>query len=334
MIGDMTMETIYRHWLILKMIPRRGKISTTEILSRLKSQYSVETTLRTIQRDLTNMLSTVFPLECDEFRPAGWRWKDDAILEISNLDPVSALTFKLAEQYLTKMLPHGALTAMRPYFTSANNCLKHSDHAFANWPNKLRVMSRNLTTLPPPVSTDIADAVYTAVLEEKRLAAVYQTISGVVKEYDVNPLGMTFVDGLTYLIATLNEYTTPVLLLLHRFHSVQLSNTAAVVPGDFNIDECIKELLTFQVGDTIKLKLRFSTKEDVNRLKESPLNVTQKIKELPGNKYELTASVEDSLQLRWWLNGFGARLEVLAPKYLRQEFVELAQGMSDLYLTK
>lgn len=34
------------------MIPRRGRIATTDILGRLKSRYGIETTLRTIQRDL------------------------------------------------------------------------------------------------------------------------------------------------------------------------------------------------------------------------------------------------------------------------------------------
>jgi len=33
------MDTLYRHLLILRMIPRRGRISATEILERLKSNY-------------------------------------------------------------------------------------------------------------------------------------------------------------------------------------------------------------------------------------------------------------------------------------------------------
>jgi len=99
------------------------------------------------------------------------------------------------------------------------------------------------------------------------------------------------------------------------------------------LDAWVQELLTFPVGDTIRLKIRFSNQSDVQRLRESPLVENQVIKELSDGKFELTASVEDTLQLRWWLNGFGARVEVLAPKALRQEYVELAQKYGDMYLS-
>ncbi len=76
------MDTLYRQWLILRMIPRRGKIATTEILSRLKSQHSVETTLRTVQRDLTicpafsslNAMSTGRPAGSGRKKRRFWRW--------------------------------------------------------------------------------------------------------------------------------------------------------------------------------------------------------------------------------------------------------------------
>ena len=119
------MDTLYRHWLILRMIPRRTRISTTEIRERLKSEYGIETTLRTVQRDLITLEASEFPLECDDNRPAGWCWRKDApSFDIPNMDPVTALTFKLAEKHITRMMPHGVISALKPYIKAAEERLK------------------------------------------------------------------------------------------------------------------------------------------------------------------------------------------------------------------
>lgn len=328
------MTTLYRHWLILRMIPRRTRISPPEICSRLKTADGIETTLRTVQRDLIE-LERLFPIVSDGKKPSGWKWSDDAAsFDIPNMDPVTALTFTLASQHLERMFPKGILSALSPYLKTANNRLTQTtDLKLANWPQKMRVMSRNLTTIPPVVSSEISETVYTALLDERRFKASYKTVSGKLSNYhEVNPLGMTFVDGLTYLIASINQHTEPILLLMHRFQSVELLDTPVTVPEGFDIDECVAELLTFPVGDTIRLKACFSAKTDVQRLEESPLSEDQKVKPLADGRFELTASVEDTLQLRWWLSGFGGRVEVMAPKALRQEFVELAQKYVEIYL--
>ena len=46
---------------------------------------------------------------------------------------------------------------------------------------------------------------------------------------------------------------------------------------------------------------------------------------------EITATIVDSLQLRFWLNGFGADLEVLEPAELREEFAETARRLANTY---
>ena len=328
------MDTLYRHWITLRMIPSRRRISTTEICSRLETEYGITTTLRTVQRDLIALETSGFPLECDNKRPAGWIWrKDTPHFDIPNMDPITALTFTLVRQHLTRLMPQGVLAALSPYFQTADERLKKiTESTLSRWPDKVRVMSRNLTTIPPVVSTEISEAAYTALLEERRFKASYQTITGKISIYkEVNPLGMTFVDGLTYLIASINQHVDPVLLLLHRFQSIELLDKPVTVPANFDLDEWVKELLTFPVGETIRLKARFDHKTDIQRLVESPVAECQKIKPLPDGRFELTVTVEDTLQLRWWLSGFGSRVEVMAPKGLRQEFVELAAAYKNMY---
>jgi hypothetical protein len=326
------MDTLYRHWLILRMIPRRGRIATTDIRSRLQSDYSIETTLRTVQRDL-NELSRTFPLECDDNRPAGWNWRKDApAFDIPNMDPVTALTFKLAEKHIARMMPHGVLNALKPYIEVADERLQlTTESSLSRWPGKVRVVSRNLNMIPPVVSDDISNAVYSALLEERRFKADYRTIAGRKKIYEVNPLGMAFVDGLTYLVASLNDHDDPILLLLHRLLTVDLLDKPALVPEGFDLDAHLAGELSFPVGGDIHLKVLFDNRADVQRLEESPLATNQKLSERDDGRYELTAKVADTIQLRWWLRGYGERVEVVSPKSLRQEFIEMVKKLSNRY---
>jgi len=45
---------------------------------------------------------------------------------------------------------------------------------------------------------------------------------------------------------------------------------------------------------------------------------TQRLRELPGGRLELTARVADAVEVRRWLLGFGAEAEVIAPVSLRE----------------
>lgn len=329
------MDTLYRHWMILRMIPRRTRISTTEIRERLKSGYGIETTLRTIQRDLITLEASVFPLECDSNRPAGWSWAKDApAFDIPNMDPVTALTFKLAEKHIGRMMPQGVFNALKPYIKAADERLKLTkESTLSRWPDKVRVVSRNLPMIAPAVAEDVSDAVYSALLEERRFTVEYRTVNGRNKSYEVNPLGMAFVDGLTYLIASLNEHEEPVLLLLHRILKVVLLDKSVTVPVNFDLDTYIARELTFPVGGKIRLVALFTNKGDIQRLEEAPVSADQNVIILDDGNFELTATVEDTLQLHWWLRGFGARVEVIAPDGLRKEFAEMVRELAERYRT-
>lgn len=325
-------DTLYRQWLMLRMIPRRGRIATTDILGRLKSEHGIEPDIRTVQRNL-NDLSRQFPLIRDSNRPAGWSWSQDAAaFDIPNMDPVAALTFKLAEVHISRMLPQGVLTALKPYIKTADERLKQTKESnLSRWPDKVKVVSRNLAIIPPQVPEEISETIYRALLEEKRFTAKYRTASGKNKEHEVNPLGLAFVDGLTYLIASLNEHLDPVLLLLHRVISVTLLDKAATSQEGFDLEEYIARELKFPVGGKICLKVLFSIASDVQRLTEAPISLDQAIGKRKDGSFELTATIEDTMQLRWWLHGFGDRVEVLAPESLREEFSALAKRLAERY---
>jgi len=48
-------------------------------------------------------------------------------------------------------------------------------------------------------------------------------------------------------------------------------------------------------------------------------------------RIQITTTVKETRQLKWWLLGFGAQVEVIKPKRLRDEFVEIARNMVGRY---
>ncbi|MEI6207022.1 MAG: WYL domain-containing protein [Desulfuromonadales bacterium] len=329
-------KQVIRLLIVLRMVPRRGRIATTEILSRLESEYDIEIDLRTVQRDLVS-LSKIYPLVCDDKRPAGWSWSKDAMsLDLPIMDPLAALTFRLVRDSMIRMLPRAVLTTLNGYFRTADERLKKlPDQRLSHWPDKVRVVSRSLSFEPPDVDEEILDSLYEALQLEVCFEVDYRTRSGKIKKYLVNPLGLVFVDNLIYLVATLNDHEDPIQLLAHRMKSMKLLPDKPVTISDgFKLQGYIDSgEFGYPLGGMIKLKALFD-KGAAPYLYETKLAPDQKLIEKPEGKVLLEASVRDNLQLRWWLKGFGERVEVIEPVDLRNEFIILATKMAEKYLPK
>lgn len=328
------MDSLTRQWLILRMIPRKKRIATPEILDRLRSEYNIDTTIRTVQRDMQD-LSCIFPLVCDKNRPAGWNWSEDALsFEIPSMDPLAALTFRLVKDSMKRMLPRAALASLDCYFRAADERLKKlPDSTIAHWPDKVRVVSRSLNLVAPDVDESVLDGLYEALQHEQCFELDYHLRSGKDKKYTVNPLGLVFVDNLIYLVATLNDHEDPRQLLAHRMKSIRLlPERPTTVPEGFTLQGYIDSgEFGYPLGGMIKLKALFD-EGATTYLYETKLAPNQKLTGKPEGKVLLEATVRDDVQLRWWLKGFGEQVEVVEPVGIRKEFATLAAKMAEKYL--
>jgi predicted DNA-binding transcriptional regulator YafY len=83
-------------------------------------------------------------------------------------------------------------------------------------------------------------------------------------------------------------------------------------------------------GKSIKLEALFDARTAVH-LSERPLSKDQRMTPQKDGRVLLQATVRDTLELRWWLLGFGDKVEVVGPKALREEFKDIVERMTDLY---
>lgn len=327
-------ETYLRQWSMLRKIPKKPrKIASSTILKILEDEgYKVSK--RTIERDL-NALALVFPIDCDDrSKPFGWQWVGNDVLDIPSMDIPVALTFSLASQFLEPLLPRSSHAHLAPHFRQAEIVLNNTEKSGqGKWLDKIRVLHKGQRLIAVDVMPEILDVVYEALLEDKRIDITYQkTSDSEPKEYEVNPLGLVFRDATIYLVSSLWEYDDIKQLVLHRIMSASIADRDKKIPKGFNLDDYIKSgEFEYRVSDKIiKLKVLFDS-NTVNHLRETKLSEDQVISDRKDGKVLLEASVIDTIALRQWLMGFGAEVEVIKPKSLRDEFKEASKNLINLY---
>jgi len=329
-------ETLYRQWVMLSRIPRHPrKITVAELKSALEGEgYSIDT--RTVQRDL-NKLSLSFPLSNDaQGRKQYWYWIEEASMQdLPGMEPVTALAFEMAESYLKPLLPQVTLDLIQPYFNRAKEVLgEHSESTLRKWPRKVAVIERGPELLKPTIKPEIQQLVYQSLLDEFAITATYQPReSESNKEYLLHPLGIVSRLGVLYLVCTLWEYSDIKQFALHRFISVKKSDQPYHPNTHFNLQSYIKDQQQFAYPnhqDPIKLKVLFEN-STVQHLAETPLTHNQVLTQYDDHRTLLEATVPETLELQWWLQGFGDNVEVLEPVKLRNKFKSILTQALALY---
>jgi len=331
------MDTLYRRWLILGMVPRHGSsITVARIVELLGELTNLEAfSPRTVQRDLVE-LSGRFPIVSElSGRTLQWSWMEGKQVTLPAMDPHTALTFQLASSYLGAMLPKSSLRYLQPYFRNAAEVLEsHPEFPLSGWPEQVRVVPRSLRMEPPSFSDGVPEAVYGALLRGRRISASYRPRGERrARSYpELNPLGLVFVESLIYLVASIKEYPNPVQFLLHRMESAAELEKPVTAPEGFTLKGYVESgEFSYPIGGSkIRLKARFD-RDAAAYLHETPLPGTLTLADHDDGTLLLEAEIEDSHQLRWWLKGFGAQVEVLEPQRLRREFREMAGRLKSLY---
>ncbi|ABM62057.1 helix-turn-helix transcriptional regulator [Halorhodospira halophila] len=329
-------DSLLRQWTMLQHIPRQPRgISAGQLHDRLRCEgYAVS--LRTVQRDL-NTLSSEFALVCESVgNEQHWSWLADApVLDVPGLSPAAALAFRLAELHLGALLAPEALRALRPHFEAAKRVLNQGGSQLSHWPNRVRVLTRSQPLLAPDVDPGVYDRICQGLLEGRQLYVHYRPRSrgSELRSYRMHPLGLVMRDPVSYVVATLRDYTDVRQMALHRFEAVELLDDPIAPPAGFDLDAYIHEQRAFDLPDTnepVALHLRISAGV-AEHLTEAPLSEDQRIEACDDGWWSLRATVPLTAQLRWWLLGFGQAVQVLEPQALRDELAAELRAAADLY---
>lgn len=330
-----TPETLLRQWQTLRLIPRHPRIITaSEVMKQLAAE-GYDVAKRTVERDL-QALSGVFPLISDErSRPYGWSWERDAAgFDLPGMSVSESLTVIMAQEHLRSVMPASTLSQMAPYFRQAEQKLNTlSGHSsLAGWFDKVRIIPPTQPLLSPQVDEAILSTLQEGLLQNRQCEITYQRRGEAeMKTYPVSPLGMVQRGVVLYLVCTIKTYPDLKILAIHRVRSVTLLDTPVNRPECFSLDGYLATgAFGWQADKTIQFEALFSV-DAGNHLYETPLSADQTITVQDDGRLKVTARIQYTQQLVWWLLGFAGEVEVAAPVELRSQIGEKLRSAASRY---
>lgn len=313
-IGSKTLRLLS----ILSNLPRSPQFTTCTDLHAQLQQEGHDVDKRSVERDLKLLLESreFGPLiECDDSsRPHRWSLRKDKHLMVTNLDTSMAVVWDLVDRYVARLLPPAARSKVTPLIENAQHWLKNNTPSNVDpWSRRVAFIPRGMPLYPAHVHPAVLDTVFEATLRGQQIDIEYGPQR---KSFLLHPRAIIDRGLVTYLVASCGDYTDFRLFAMHRIHKAR-KRDERINNLPFNLKDYIDGgVLELPQGDMIKLKLRFYHGAG-EHLKETPLAKDQLLKDNEDGTVTASAEVRDTEELFWWIQGFGANVEVLAPKSLR-----------------
>jgi len=314
-------DAISRLLEILKKIPRRGAGISAKAMTEWLNGSGYQCSKRTVERDMA-VLNAHFPIIYDDAKtPYRWQWAPDSMPGFPSLTLAEAMSMHLLEDLLQPLLPAAVRDALKPHFQQARKKLESlsETNPTARWVEKVRHVPPTLQLLPPVIPEGVLETVQEALLADRQLEVKYQgRNSEEPQALTLHPLGLVQRGPVTYLVATTFTYTDARIYAIHRIQEATKLYEPALRPQGFTLDEYIRTgALQFGNGGTLRLVARASDWL-AGILSETPLSRDQIVEETDRG-YSITATVDDTPQLRWWILAQGEAITVIEPKELQQE---------------
>lgn len=330
-------DTLSRLLELLKAIPHHRWATPRELQGQLAG-LGFEVDVRSVQRDLKELQDS-FPLEHNDMgRPHGWRWSAEAAGGIASMGAAEALLLVLVQRHLQEALPASMLEGFEPLFDRARQRLDRlGPRAGATrWPDKVVAVPPGLKTIAPRCDPVIQKALAEALLADRQIDVAYAPAGrGRAKLYRLHPVGLVLRGHVTYLAATTGGDGEPLLFAVHRFKSVDTRREPASLPQGLTLGTALiagrDQFRSHRQGAEHFLMELHCNPDLAALLEETPLGVGQVVEPTSQGAQRLTVTMQDSWELRWWLQGRAAQVEVISPDWLRHEIAEELQKAAAQY---
>jgi predicted DNA-binding transcriptional regulator YafY len=133
----------------------------------------------------------------------------------------------------------------------------------------------------------------------------------------VDPYHLTFFNGGLYLVGYCHLRREVRIFAVERIRAATALRDAFTKPVDFDAEAYLRGAWGIVRGDLVAVRVVFSRRA-APHIRGRLWHASQELRELAEGRLELRLLVADTLEVRRWLLGFGAEVEVLAPQALRE----------------
>lgn len=119
---------------------------------------------------------------------------------------------------------------------------------------------------------------------------------------------------------------------MERIDAIELMPESYAIPSSFDANAYLGSSWGIVVDGEIKtIRLRF-TPELARIMEETLWHPSQVLEKEADGSVIITLEVADTVELYSWILGWGEKVEVLEPEELRQDIIDTAKAMLDVYL--
>jgi predicted DNA-binding transcriptional regulator YafY len=308
-------DQLSRQWRLLQMIDRPQGVTVDDAAREL------ECTVRTIWRDLLVLQDAGFPLYTERAGDGNrgvWRVTEDFKRALPLKLTLGELVALLMSRDLLTPLgvsvlgPEVASAFAKIQGTLSRDALK----IIEQMRDRLGVRAAGAKLQAP--AAEHLPRIHTALAERRTLRTRYYSASRDHEDVrEINPYHLTLHNGGLYLVAHCHLRAAVRIFAVERMRTVEPTRARFEVPEDFDAERYLAGAWGILRGDLVTVRVVFA-RGLARYISERVWHPSQKLRDLPDGRVEMTLHVADTLEVRRWILGYGAEAEVVAPQGLRE----------------
>jgi proteasome accessory factor B len=170
-----------------------------------------------------------------------------------------------------------------------------------------------------------------AIVRRRRCEVEYQSpVSRSAKTYSYDPYRLLTVTGGLYCVGRVPPHENLTTLAVDRIRSLQVTEEEFTIDPSFDADRYRRESFGVVWEKPMDVTIRFSADQSPY-VRERIWHPTQKIRELPDGRIELSFVAGGMFEITRWVLGWGDAAEVMRPQRLRDEMRRVLNSAGGAY---
>lgn len=314
-----------RQWRLLQLLDRPQGVTVEDAADALGCA------VRTIWRDLRVLEDAGFPIY-DEPAPDGrrglWRVEDGFKAKLPlklTLSEVAALV--MSREFLAPLGASLLGPAVTTAFEKIGGVLSRDATGLLERMRETVGVRAVGAKLQLPAAEHLP-TIQTGLLERRSLRMRYYSFQRDAEtERDVDPYHLTHFNGGLYLIGYCHLREAVRVFAVERIRAVDVLRRRFEIPAGFDAKEYLDKALGILQGDLVTVRVVFSQRV-ARYIKERLWHPSQRFRDLPDGRLEMTLRVADTLEVRRWILGYGVDAEILEPEAMRAAVREQASELA------
>jgi predicted DNA-binding transcriptional regulator YafY len=317
-------DQLERQWRLLQLIDRPAGVTVEDAARDLGCA------VRTIWRDVGVLQRADFPIR-DERNGDGHRtvWRVDEGFR-RRLPLKLGLAEILALLMSRDLLAAAGPSALGPDLVSALDKIRgllSRDALRLLDTMRERVGVRAAGAKLQAPAPELLAQIHRAMSEQRSLRIRHHSVDrDEVTSRTVDPYHLTHFNGGLYLIAHCRLRGAVRLFALERIREACLGGDRFEKPADFDPAAYLKEAWGIVRGTLVTVRVEFD-KTAAPYIRERLWHETQRLRDLPGGRLELTMEVADTHEVRRWIMSWGPQAQVVQPIAMREALRDEALKM-------